>query len=258
MEKKGPWSSCQRRQQVDFSLFIDRFITSKEGGADKRIQINTISDETGIEKRRLYDLMNVLCAFGVCNKTDIHRYVWTSMNQINISLLEIAKSVEKNATKAQTFNNLFVLPESPSVGCLATTIASIFIFFGSHVMNIHDISLFLSNKQSEKQLLRRLYLVTYMLEKIKILRHGSRIGEYEITCDVRKLSKMAFEELANKGEFPPDSIEFQLNRFTDDFLDRMHNNRFYEFNVLIQVSRKRKGDYQPSPNFKEALLFAEI
>lgn len=225
----------RKKQKVDFSQFISAIISRKETEEDKTIEFNLISEEVGIEKRRLYDLMNVLCSCGVCVKTDSHIYHWKGLNKIELTLVDLVKKKENQGILYKNFQHLFALPESPSIGLLTTTLLSIYLYIGTQTLILHDVSKFLTNDtKKEKQITRRLYLVTYLLEQIKVLKHGSRNGEYEIVYNVKEIVKKALNEISSNDDFPPYSIEYQLNRFDDSYIMNIHQIRYKEYLSIVR------------------------
>lgn len=241
----------KKKQKIEFSHFIDNLITCKEADSNKSIHFNLLSKSVGVEKRRLYDLMNVLCSCGVCVKHETHIYEWKGLHQIEETLQNLKKSIELLSINNQQRTSLFDLPESPPIGLLTTTLISLFLFLGRQTLNLHDIARFFTpDIKKEKQIIRRLYLVTYLLEKIRILKHGSRIGEYEFNYNLKSITKTALDEISATENLPADSIEFQLNHFNDSYINCIQQVRFNTFCDVIEArsksSMKTIKDYQPS------------
>ena len=235
------------RRKGDFSEFIDRLLQRFEESTQQYIQINSISTETGVEKRRLYDLMNVLVACGVCTKTDTHTYRWDGMASFQGALKAILRDVELRGI-AQPIDNLFLLPESPTIGTLATFFISVFLYIGAKKLNIRDAALIMSpDEERSKPVLRRLYLVAYLLEHIGVLQHAQRIGEYELEADVDTVSTSVISGLAREGEFPPDTIEYRMKRLDASFIRRVHEQRLNDFERVTRT-RTVSGDDGQSPS----------
>lgn len=227
-------SSRSTKRRKDFSEFIDTLIQQYDG-KQSVIQVNSISNETGVEKRRLYDLMNVLVACDVCTKTDTHSYKWNGISNFPFAIKRIAKEVEAKAISTE-IEHVFLLPESPTIGVMATTFIGTFTYLGLKCMNIRDAALLMSpDEERSKPILRRLYLVAYLLEHIGLLKHAQKIGEYEINADVIQISKESFVELQEEGEFSPDSIEYSLNRFDGNFMKKTHTERREDFMRQLQI-----------------------
>ena len=247
----------KKKQKVEFSHFISTIIARKESDTDKTIEFNLISEEVGIEKRRLYDLMNVLCSCGICVKTDAHVYQWKGLNQLEITLLNLIKMKESQGILYKNFQHLFPLPESPSIGLLTTTLLSLYLYLGSQTLILHEVSKFLTNdSKKEKQITRRLYLVTYLLEQIKVLKHGARNGEYEINFNIKDIVKKALNEISSNDDFPPYSIEYQLNRFDDSYIMNLHQIRYKEYLSIVKNISSSQSDNSKilSTNITKAMI----
>lgn len=82
-----------------------------------------------------------------------------------------------------------------------------------------------SENVASKKVLRRLYLVTHVLEHTDIVRHAKMIGEYEVCFDVNEIMLAVFNELKDQRGFPPESILAQLNAIGREYLDALHRER---------------------------------
>lgn len=230
------------KRNQNFSLFIDSLIQKYDGKPDSIIQVNNIANETGVEKRRLYDLMNVLVACEICTKADTHLYRWNGIHAFNTTLKKIAKEVELKAMHTD-IEHLFLIPDSPTIGSLTTQFLGAYTYLGIPSMNIRDAALLMSiDEDKAKPILRRLYLVAYLLEHIGIFKHASKIGEYEISADVIQISKETFSELQNDGEFNPKQIEFCMNRFDSNYLNATHSERREDFVRQLHLKTSQTND----------------
>lgn len=223
------------RRKDGFSDFITRFLKHYEGKNDQVIQINQLSNESGVEKRRLYDLMNVLVACGVCVKSSAHSYQWKGLGSLFGLLEKISVDIEVRALN-EDLDQLFVIRDSPAIGTLVVNFLGIFIYFGISSLNIRDIALIMTtDEEKSKPILRRLYLVAFLLERIGILKHAQKVGECMINTDLKALQKKTFMELSKERAFPPDCIEYQLNRFDDLYISRLKTERKSQFIYQIQL-----------------------
>ena len=206
------------RRRSDFSDFVDRLIARNEKRPNQAIQINRLAFENGIEKRRLYDLMNVLVACNICTKIDTHNYRWLSLGNARIAVQRVSLELESRALDTPIID-LFVLPSSPSIGLMTTMFIGAFLFFNLASMNIRDASILMASDAAHyKPILRRLYLVAFLLERVGLFRHKQKMGDYEILADVELTCKNSLTELSREGRFPPSSIEYRLNRFDDNYM----------------------------------------
>ena len=222
------------KRRTDFAQFVHQLIDTYEKTPDGTIQINMIAAEQGVEKRRLYDLMNVLVACDVCVKTDTHLYRWLSISNTSKAVQRISKDMELRAM-TMSVSELLTLPDSPPIGLMTTVFIGTFLFFNMSTMNIRDVALLLSSvTNQQKQILRRLYLVAFLLERIGLLKHKQKIGDYEINANVEAICLESLQELSREGMFPPSSVEYHLNRFDENFVRALFRQREDSLMLLKQ------------------------
>lgn len=239
------------KRKTDFSQFVDRLIQKHEKRPNASLQINRLSFEHGIEKRRLYDLMNVLVACDVCVKTDCHSYRWASLKNAKSAVQRIAKEIESKAIDTP-IASVFVLPDSPSIGLMTTMFIGTFTYFNVPALNIRDVSLLMSSDEAHhKPILRRLYLVAFLLERVGLFRHEQKMGDYEITVDVPHICATILVELVREGRFPPSSVEYRLNRFDQNYLKVAYRDRQEYLRRLPEL--KMNPNKMETPAQQEAL-----
>ena len=220
--KRNKKKNHSPKKKMDFSEFIDKLIKKYNGKENSIIHINSLSLENTIEKRRLYDLLNVMVALGICVKSGSHNYIWKSMDNIKDAFSTISYDIESRSIY-ESANEIFALPDSPSIGLITTKFLGIFLYLNIKTLNIRDAALFLASDNDHfKPVLRRLYLVAYLLERVRVFKRSSKIGEYQLDIDVDSICIKTLEKLARAEEFPPDSIEYQLNRFDANYLNMIH------------------------------------
>jgi hypothetical protein len=56
---------CDLTIKKDFREFVCSFISEKESCSNKIIKITNVVTHHGIEKRRLYGIFSIFCAFGM-------------------------------------------------------------------------------------------------------------------------------------------------------------------------------------------------
>lgn len=229
----------------DFAHFVDQLIEKSEGKPNLPLQINKIATEYGVEKRRLYDLMNVLVACDVCRKTESHVYRWLSINNAQQAVRRISREIEERAIE-NGINTLFKLPESPAIGVMTAMFIGSFAFFSMTRINIRDISLLMaSDARHYKPVLRRLYLVAFLLERVGLLKHVHKVGDYEITVNVKEICEASLMDLLRDGRFPPTCVEFMLNRFGVNYMTTIHAHRRESFDRLRLIHETVISDTVP-------------
>ncbi|OHS95543.1 hypothetical protein TRFO_10429 [Tritrichomonas foetus] len=234
--------------RLEFIHFIHNLISQQERNPSKKIEINTIYSHSGVEKRRLYDLMNVLTACGITTK-DVHLYKWNGMANFQNCLARIKCDIEHNYSKKSTEKDsmflplrLFSLPKSATLGTLTTTLFSIFMFFMKDTLKVRDVSLIIAGPTTKStHLIKRLYLVTFMLEKIGILKHEIRGGDYKLMCNMKKAISDGYNLLVQNNDLPPIYIANLLNRIGDYYYENqlLARNELLEL-TLIEASKPRK------------------
>lgn len=222
------------KSKAYFKEQIEKLIFSFSNKSEEFIQINQLSEDTGLEKRRLYDFMNVLAACGMCSKSDTHSYKWMGINSTKKVLIQIFSQYFLQKQQ-QSLKNLFVLKGSPTIGLVTTSFLATYLIFVKQVMTIRNISIILSpDLQSSRAILRRLYLVSYLLECAGLLIRTSNPGEYQLIYDINNLVKEALSNMAYHNMFPPDFIEYQMNNFSDQYLQSLALNGQLTMNHLLE------------------------
>lgn len=242
---KAGKNKSSSKNRSDFAQFIDKLILKLEDNPSHIIKINDLAHKSGIEKRRIYDLMNVLVACGISTKVESCYYRWEGLNCSAIALQNLSEEYTSKAKNIQV-DNLFILPDSPGIGVLASTFIAVYIFFGLKTLNIRDASLLMAHTEAKsKPILRRLYLVAFLLEHIGLIKHSDKIGEYEVIADVTTINRETYVKLLQNGFFSPFTIEYQLNRFDDVYITKVFSERQADFVRSIQIHLSQNFDDTP-------------
>jgi hypothetical protein len=239
----------------DFSGFIEALVRRFETHSQIPLQINTLAAETGIEKRRLYDLVNVLVACGICAKTDSHTYCWLGLAAFRSAAKRIAKEVETRAIR-HDIQNLFLVQDSPPIGILTSTFIGLSLYLGPTEINICEAALLISRDNTRsKPIRRRLYLVAFLLERLGLLLHTETIGGYEFAMDLAIVATEALSEVATEEELPPTSIAAHLNRIEESFVRRLQKIRREECAGII---RRRTAQIDEVPELMTEIQFQRL
>lgn len=206
-----------------------------ETTSNRLIQINKLSEESGIEKRRLYDFMNVLSAFYICVKTGTHTYQWNGLKILNEQLVKLGRDIEA-ASYTTRMEELFLLPESPNIKLMTQKVVQYFLFYGFKTISLKELALAMAmTPESTKPVLRRLYLVAYFLERIDIIQHSTKIGEYTFTKNPVEIMLHAHEAMLKNLEFPMESVVYQMNRITEIYITGLMRAREEKYNKLMNL-----------------------
>ena len=225
MSRKGCIDSSSAAHKRNSFGAIMKDITDTTSATDRVISMSFLTRQRRYEKRRIYDLLNVLCAVGICKKVGTNNYLWMGLDNITDSVKAMGLELELKAHFGYDIT-VIQLPEAAHLGIVVKHFIWTFLFFGNNTVNIHRMANIMSSENvASKKVLRRLYLVTHVLEHTNIVRHAKMIGEYEVSFDVNEIMLAVFKDLRDKRGFPPESILAQLNEISRDYLDALHRER---------------------------------
>ena len=220
----------------NFAQIVQNVIKRCKMNPGECLKVNEIADAEGCEKRRLYDLFNVLCSVGLCFKTVDKMYIWYGEKNMMKTLKEEYLRAEV-LTFSRDMWSIFIMPESPPIGHLALTIIIIYLFFGSKEMALKQICLIMAQRKAKmSRLLRRLYLAAFFLEQINVLSHTSQIGSYKILIDTDSIIQSAFDELKLRNYLPSLSVAAQLNRIDKSYVNDIQSIRNISLSNRIKQS----------------------
>ncbi|EAY13172.1 hypothetical protein TVAG_444560 [Trichomonas vaginalis G3] len=218
-------------RESNFSATVKKIISQCKASPQEYIKVNTIAENENCEKRRLYDLFNVLCSLGLCTKTVNKMYCWSGEDNMLKTINEEYERVESLAIN-NDFWTIFKMPESPPIGQLALTTVIIYLFFGTNEMALKQVCLVMAQKRSKMScLLRRLYLAAFFLEQVGVIAHSFQIGSYTLLLDYKYIISSSFSNMKERLVFPFNSIASQLHRIDDNYL---HEIKYIRNQLLIQ------------------------
>ena len=238
MERKGRRES--KNDSSDFSHFIAKFIQEKENMKHSELSIQNIYKESNVEKRRVHDFLGVLEASGITIKVSHNILSWRGFNFYKNGLFDIARRFEEIALDNENKEVLMLHP-SPSVFDLTTHFLGYFTYLGVKVLNIQDCAIALSHDVSKTPVIvRRLYLVAFILDHIGIIQRTNKIKEYMLIYndDISAPATDAIKELRKEGKYPPASIFSQLSQVTPKFMDSLFQARRVQVFSFIDYKSK--------------------
>ena len=230
---------------------------SKQTGFDKLIQElqleqNQISIEQLVrrksyDKRRLYDLLNILTTLGICAKLENKEFVWIGTDSVRDVILAMATDLELQCATTDDISVLQV-DDNTHLSVIVTKFIQSFLYFGKNTINVQDIAYCMSQKPDRaKRILRRLYLITQILEEVGVVEHTSDRGKYKLVMDVHPIVKQAFRQLMNENKLPVESILSKMNDVHDDYIRRLH----YARDQMLHLQRaQRDGSDESLSNIK--------
>lgn len=209
-------------------------------GKEHVIQLNEMSYFSGIEKRRLYDYMNSLSALNVSQKIATHKYLWKGMSQIKPQLIQLGMEIELKSFDSADYN-IFQLPESPNIKVLTSHLMQYCLYYGCDTFMLREVAMLFSNSpENTKSMIRRLYLVAFFLERLGIIKHLCKTGEYHFCYNAVDIMTSVYNELKANHELPDYSIIYQVNRITEQLIQKKFADRRSQVHNFIMM--KDAGD----------------
>lgn len=212
-------------KETSFATIVKKIVKDCRESPSAPISVNKIVETENCEKRRLYDLFNVLSALGLCTKTMRKLYVWTGEAKMMGIIQQEYERVESQVFTEDIWD-IFKMPESPPIGQLTIAIILIYLFFGTEEMTLKQICLIMTQKRSKMgRLLRRLYLAAFFLEQIGIISHAYHIGGYRLAIDTNEIISSAFANMKARYVFPINSIASQLHTIDSSYINEIKSAR---------------------------------
>lgn len=219
---REPVESGQKRNS--FSSIMNDIVEMAMNNSNL-VKMSFLTNDRGYEKRRVYDLLNVLCAIGICGKVSSNGYRWNGFGHLHEVVKSLGRELELLAMRSDGLE-LIRLPESAHIGIVVKHFIWTFLYFGNSSVNIHRATnIMTSNSNARKKVLRRLYLVTHVLEHVNVVRHAAEIGEYELVFDVNETMLDVFANLIKHREFAPESVLSMMNEVDQNYLTWMYRER---------------------------------
>ena len=97
--------------------------------------------------------------------------------------------------------------------------------------------------EQSKKILRRLYLVVFVLEQAGIIEHGYAYSNYVLLQPLDMIVSAIFQEVPNLNMFPEESVEVLLNRLDKVYIHTAHTRR----QEMYQIAVTRFNDREQEP-----------
>lgn len=208
--QKGFGTSLKIDKRQEYSSFIRGLIRQLESSKNVPICFSGIAN---CDKRRQSDLYNIFDGLGVFDHISSKFVVWKGLNSIVGEF--IRHGVENEIRSHQeTITEIFQVGTSPSLSVLVVKFISLYIYLGIDCLNIRDVAILMADSSLYvNKILRRLYLVVFILEQIGVVEHGYAYSNYIIKQPLDIIIDAIYQEVSKSGMFPEDSVEALLNRF---------------------------------------------
>ncbi|OHS93390.1 hypothetical protein TRFO_11791 [Tritrichomonas foetus] len=218
---KSKHSDCFRNS-------IQSFVKYAETKESTEFVISQICSDFGFQKRRLYDVINVLEPVGVCKKTSVDTIQWNGVSKVPHFLMRLQKKYHLNSADL-SLEDLFMGGDEKCISIAHLTVSFVLLFFAlnQRSLDIKQIGVFLSkNNGRYKTTLCKLYQIAHILEAATIFQKSISPGEMTLGE-----SFFVPVEIDKCEEVNPLSIESLLNKPspTNNTLMRRRMEFFSEF-----------------------------
>lgn len=170
-EAQGP------RNPEELRIAIRLLISELESHPNRVYMITELSSKYKIKRRRLYDVINVFSAIGVCKKSGLDHMVWNG----TASVIAILESIRKKRGVDDPNNTLEdIFPAEQCIGISKLTIAFLLSFYSLKTQHL-DIrfiaQLFSRGTSRYKTTLCKLYQICYILSSVGITSRTATVCE---------------------------------------------------------------------------------
>ncbi|OHS98758.1 hypothetical protein TRFO_08775 [Tritrichomonas foetus] len=216
------------RQQ--FGSFIQRVIRQFELSQNNPVRFNDIAD---CDKRRQSDLFNILDALEVFGHVSDKLIVWRGFGATTAAFVRYGVQNELRA-HTDSIIEIFRVGPSPSLAVLVIKFISLFIFLGIDSLNIREVAnLMADTPDHAKKVLRRQYLVVFVLEQCGVIEHGYAYSHYMLKQPLDVIVSAIFQEVPRLRMFPEESVEALLNRLDDVYIKNLHRRRMELYHQAV-------------------------
>lgn len=228
--------SSLNKSSETFRRSIQALINKTESHPPKDYHIPSICSSCGFQKRRFYDVINVLEAVGACWKKSVDVIVWKGLAQIPETLRLLQYHSATNGVNS-TMEDIFPNEKCISISHLTVSLVLFFFALRKRSLHIKQVGIFLSRHNGRyKTTLCKLYQITHILEAAGIIEKSVIPGEIMMVKEF--YAPVEFE----REEKPVDlfSITSLLNSSSDDdSMDSIIEQRRYEFNYQFRKLRSK-------------------
>jgi hypothetical protein len=197
-----------------FGSIIRAFVYRAESNVPTDYSISRLLSDFRFEKRRLYDVMSVLCAVGCCCKISPHCVRWIGMCRVSLTLLQIQR--DARADSDIPLDSIITSHTTVSISSLTVSFLLCFLALHMRTLKIKQISRYLSRQTGRhKSTLCKLYQIAHILEASGIILQADMPGSLSIADRYwAPLDLNVADEAQNN--LSPFRIQALLNRLRPD------------------------------------------
>lgn len=218
------------RQQ--FGNFIHRVLRQLELSQNVPVRFADIAD---CDKRRQSDLYNILDALEVFGHISDKLVVWRGFGSTTAAFVRYGVQNELRGHD-ETIVQIFKVGPSPSLATLVIKFISLYVFLGTNCLNIREVvNIMADSADHAKKVLRRLYLVVFVLEQVGVIDHGFAYSQYILKLPLDVIITAIFQEVPRLRMFPDESVEALLNRLDSVYIRNIHCRRFEMYTSTVHL-----------------------
>jgi len=198
------------------------------------------------DKRRQSDLFHILDALDAFAHIEGRHLAWRGFGATPAAFTRVGIQNEIYA-QFQPITEIFHVGPSPKLPNLVTKFISLYIFLGVSSLNIREVvNLMAETEGQAKKILRRLYLVVFVLEKLQIVQHGFGHSQYILKLPLDAITNAIFDEIGRSPPFRVGSVQASMNRFDQDYIKHTRAQRMRGY-----VAAVRRFGLRESPDGSE-------
>lgn len=242
----SPEEKEKDKNAVDaFKISIQQFVSTIEMEPKMKLSITSIRERFQFQRRRLYDVINVLEAIGCCIKTGIDTIIWLGLKNVKPSLYKL--TIDNHVFDEDASINE-VIQNDPSISISKLTQQFLLSFFAlnEHYLDIKAISHYVTRMNGRyKSTLCKLYQISHILESACIIEKSDVPGvlhlrdEYYVSKVVApkpepsNFSLLSIENLLNRQQ---PKVENYVSLRRKEFLNFCSNDKDVYFRFLDSSS----------------------
>ena len=156
----------------NFASSIKTFIKEVDSRKNITLSMICLCNEFHFQRRRLYDVINVLEALDFCKKTGVDEMVWYGKESFKRFILDMKQSRNFDTDSFE---------QCISIGSLTIRFIKLFFIFGLQKLNIKDIGKYLSKDNGRmKTTVCKLYQISHILEAAGVVEKTVLPGEIKL------------------------------------------------------------------------------
>lgn len=169
------------RKEKSLGLLCENFMAVYGSGEQEEVSLDAAAAELGVERRRIYDIVNVLESVQVVVRKAKNRYQWNGMERLPTSLEELKHEPDEGTTAngpngpqgASMTNSAKEKKREKSLNILTRKFVKVFLKSGKRTMSLEEAAASLAGEGAEpaqlKTKVRRLYDIANILCSLNLI-----------------------------------------------------------------------------------------